>query len=47
LYYEGEYKNDKKDGKGYFVWPTGNFYKGDYKDDEREGQGEMKWTDGT
>lgn len=43
--YEGEFKNDKKQGQGVFQWASGNLYKGDYKGDEREGYGEMFWTD--
>jgi len=47
LYYEGNYKFDKKDGYGVFTWSSGNLYKGDYKEDERHGHGEMRWTDGS
>jgi hypothetical protein len=45
--YEGDYLDDKKNGKGLFIWASGNIYKGEYKDDERHGKGEMKWTDGS
>lgn len=45
--YEGEYKYDKKCGKGVFKWASGNIYVGSYKDDERNGYGEMRWTDGS
>lgn len=45
--YEGDYKNDKKEGKGVFKWKSGNIYKGGYHDDERHGYGEMYWTDGS
>jgi hypothetical protein len=45
--YEGDYKNDKKCGKGVFKWASGNIYIGEYKDDEREGFGEMRWIDGS
>jgi hypothetical protein len=45
--YEGEYKDDKKNGTGTFVWESGNMYRGCYKDDERHGYGEMFWTDGS
>jgi hypothetical protein len=47
LFYEGDYKYDKKDGYGVFTWSSGNVYKGDYKEDERDGHGEMRWTDGS
>ena len=45
--FEGEYKEDKKDGYGIFTWQNGNIYKGHYKNDIREGYGEMCWTDGS
>lgn len=45
--YEGQYKNDKKDGYGLFVWASGNTYRGQFKNDERDGKGEMRWTDGS
>jgi hypothetical protein len=45
--YDGEYKNDQKNGYGVFHWESGNIYKGQYKDDERNGLGEMTWTDGS
>ena len=45
--YEGDYKADKKDGRGVFTWASGNEYKGSYINDEREGYGEMYWTDGS
>ena len=28
--YEGEYKGDKKDGKGKFIWQSGGCYEGEY-----------------
>ena len=45
--YEGEYKDDKKNGYGEFKWATGNTYKGNYLDDERHGFGTMAWIDGS
>lgn len=45
--FEGDYKNDKKDGRGVFTWASGNIYKGEYIEDERCGNGQMLWTDGS
>ena len=47
LTYEGEYKNDLKNGKGIFTWSSGSKYIGEFKDDERDGEGKMVWSDGT
>jgi hypothetical protein len=38
---------DKKQGKGKFVWASGNVYNGNYDNDERNGYGVMNWTDGS
>lgn len=35
--YVGDYKNDKKHGKGVYTWASGNVYKGEYWEDERNG----------
>lgn len=45
--FEGEYKNDVKEGKGIFIWEAGNRYEGDYSGDERHGWGTMSWIDGS
>lgn len=45
--FEGEYKNDQKEGKGIFIWEAGNKYEGDYSGDERHGWGTMSWIDGS
>ena len=37
--YEGEIKNDKKEGKGIFYWNNGNRYEGDFRNDKIEGKG--------
>eukprot|EP00347_Sterkiella_histriomuscorum_P019256 403342342 len=47
VYYEGEYKNDVKEGYGQYRWASGNFYKGYYKNDKRHFYGEMYWNDGS
>ena len=33
--YNGEWKNDKKEGKGIFYWNDGAKYDGEWKDDKR------------
>ncbi len=37
--YNGEYKNDKKDGYGEFSWNDGRKYKGYWKDGKQNGNG--------
>jgi len=39
--YEGEYKNDKKEGYGEFNWPNGKVYKGMWKDGKQDGDGTL------
>ena len=39
--YEGEYKNDKKDGYGEFEWADGRKYKGYWKNGKQHGEGEF------
>ncbi len=45
--YEGEYRNDVKDGFGEYRWASGNVYKGYYNKDKRHYYGEMFWNDGS
>ena len=46
--YEGEFKDEKKHGKGKFTWgATGNVYDGDFYEDKRQGFGIYTWLDGT
>lgn len=45
--YEGNYKDDKKDGYGVFRWPSGSWFEGHFKNDYRHGFGIMHWIDGT
>jgi hypothetical protein len=40
--YEGELKDDKRNGKGKFVCKTGTLYEGDWKDDKKHGKGTMR-----
>jgi hypothetical protein len=45
--YEGEWKDDKKHGKGIFYRSDGSkCYEGDYKDDIIEGYGIFYWQNG-
>jgi len=44
--YFGEWKNDKRNGQGYFTTPDGETYVGEWKDDNRHGQGSATWSDG-
>ena len=37
--YDGEYKNDKKDGKGIYISIEGYKYEGEFKDGLRQGKG--------
>ncbi len=39
LVYEGEWKDDKRDGEGKFIWANGEIYEGEFKDDVRNDQG--------
>lgn len=39
VYYEGNFKNDKKNGFGRWIKSTSSFYEGNFQDDEFEGEG--------
>ena len=45
--YEGDFKNDKREGKGIFYWINNNRYEGECKNDKREGKGIFYWNDGS
>jgi len=47
LIYEGEYKNDKRDGNGIYYYKTGEVYDGKWKNGLREGRGTFTWGDGS
>jgi hypothetical protein len=44
--YEGEWKDNKKKGRGKETWPNGQVYEGEYKESKRHGQGTMTYADG-
>ena len=45
--YEGEYKNDKKNGKGKLTYKNlKDFYEGDFKDNNITGKGHYEWANG-
>lgn len=46
LGYSGEWKDDKKSGKGVFVWENGEKFDGLWKDDSRNGAGTSYWQNG-
>ena len=39
--YDGEYKNDKKEGHGVFTWPDGRQYDGNWKNGRQDGEGKF------
>ena len=44
--YEGDWKDDKRNGKGIFYWNNGGKYIGDWKNNKREGKGIIHFTNG-
>lgn len=45
-FYEGEYKEDKKDGYGVYRWSNGSVYEGSFKNDLKHGEGTIKYNNG-
>ena len=45
--YEGEWKGDKKDGEGKFIYFDGSVYSGEWKNNLRDGKGEFVWANKT
>jgi hypothetical protein len=43
---QGEWKEDKKNGKGVFMWANGDRYEGEWKDDKPNGRGVKTWAKG-
>ena len=47
-FYEGSFKENRKDGKGKYVWADGDVYEGIYVDDKRtDDNGKITLGDGT
>ena len=46
LEYEGEYKNDNKEGYGIYYFTNGDKYEGEFKNDNMEGYGTNYFTNG-
>ncbi len=44
--YKGEFRENKKQGKGAYIWANGNRYEGDFVDDEPSGRGKFVFADG-
>lgn len=44
--YEGQMKNNMKNGQGVLTWSDGRKYTGGYTDDKMNGEGEFIWADG-
>ena len=44
--YEGEWKDDKANGKGTYTHANGARYQGDWRDDKQHGFGIETWPDG-
>ena len=45
--YEGDWKEDKKEGNGIIIYKDGCKYEGQFKNNKIEGEGKMSWKDGT
>ena len=45
-YYEGNYENDERNGKGEMFWMDGSYYKGDWVNGVQHGRGTMTFADG-
>ena len=37
--YEGDFRNDNREGKGIMYWNNGNIYDGEWRNDRCEGKG--------
>ena len=46
IYYVGEVRNNKANGKGVALYSTGSRYQGEWKDNFKHGEGTFYWPDG-
>ncbi len=46
LYVQGEYKDNKKNGKGVYKYISGVLYEGEFKDNKKNGQGYIRYAGG-
>jgi len=44
--YEGDWKNDKIEGKGKMIWKDGSIYEGEWSNNLKEGKGIQIWPNG-
>lgn len=44
--YQGEFRNGKRDGRGIFIYKTGDRYEGEFRNDKAEGRGRFLWKAG-
>ena len=44
--YEGDWREDKKEGNGIYQFIKRSKYKGQWKNDKRDGNGTFTWKDG-
>ena len=44
--YKGEFRENKKQGKGTYIWANGNRYEGDFVEDEPSGRGKFVFASG-
>ena len=44
--YEGDYLNGKREGKGIYIYNSGDIYEGEYKNDLKDGYGIYKYNNG-
>jgi len=45
-YYDGQYSNHQRHGKGTLYYTNGDIYDGEYVNDERVGRGKMRFITG-
>ena len=46
MWYQGDFGDDKPEGKGKFMWPNGGWYEGGFSNGVRTGQGVREWAEG-